>query len=112
MTSPSNLPPLAEDDELAAKAHWTHQCNQAALKRLFSCMRNIQDSAEALDKDEVTQSQALDAVAYHAIHATINHLVTQLLTCRTLGQHDEEERIDCLIADLYGFADKLDDTDD
>ena len=112
MTSPSELPPLKQDDEIGAKAHHTHECNQNALRQLFTVMRGIQDCAISLDNDQVDQSQTLQDVAYLAIHGTINHLVTQLLTCRTLGQHDEEQRIYRLINDLSVFADNLDDTDD
>ena len=111
MNSPSDLPPLAKDDPIGAKAHHINQCNQIALQRLFTVMRSIQDCAIALDDDKIDQSETLDTVAYFVIRGTISYLVTQLLTCRTLGQHDEEERIDRLIGDLYEFADKLDSID-
>jgi hypothetical protein len=108
MTPPSNLPPLAQDDEIGAKAQWTRQLLTTAGSRIYTAMMRIHEVAQELIDDEADPDQARDDVVYCCIDATCQHLITKFLAARTLGQLEEANRIEALIQQLDAFQDQLD----
>ena len=112
MTSPSELPPLKQDDEIGAKAQWTRQLLTAAGTRIYTAMMRIHEVAqELIENEDVDADQARDDVVYCCIDATCQHLITKFLAARTLGQLEEANRIEALIQQLEAFQDQLDSDD-
>ena len=60
MTSPSDLPPLKQDDEIGAKAHWTRQLLTQASIRLLKNMECIYDLTQEFLAAELEPDLARD----------------------------------------------------
>ena len=102
MTSHSDLPPLKQDDELAAKAQWTRECYNQSGSALCAVMIAIHDLAD--DFIETQNADGLrDDVAFLCLEGAVQHLKTQYLNARTLGQKEHSARIQSLIEQLRIF---------
>ena len=109
MTSPSELPPLKQDDHIGAKAHWTRQLLTTAGQRIYTAMMRIHETVQELHDEQIDPDEARDAVVYCCIDATCQHLTTKYLAARTLGQQETAEGINQLILQLETFQDELTD---
>ena len=107
MTSPSELPPLKQDDPIGAKAQWTRQLLTTAGKRIYTAMMLIHNVAKELTDGEADPDVVRDVVVYSCIDATCSHLLTKYLAARTLGQQETADRINELILQLETFQDEL-----
>ena len=109
MTSPSELPPLKQDDFIGAKAHWTRQLLTKAGELIYIAMMRIHETAQELHDERIDPDEARDAVVYCCIDATCQHLTTKYLAARTLGQEETADRINELILQLETFQNQLTD---
>ena len=108
MTSPSDLPPLKQDDHIGAKAHWTRQLLTTAGQRIYTAMMRIHETAQELHDEQIDPDEARDAVVNCCIDAPAN-LITKFLAARTLGQEETADRINELILQLETFQNQLTD---
>ena len=110
MTSPSELPPLKQDDELGAKAAWTreayNQSGSALCAAMIAIHARAQDFIDTHDTDGLR-----DDIAFLCLEGAVQHLKTLYLNARTLGQQEEKARIQSHIAALRAFQGQLDPTD-
>ena len=111
MTSPSDLPPLKQDDELGAIARWTRTSFTQAGTRLYAVMVLIAQTFQSLSNEETDPDDARTDVTFYCIDGTIQHLIVESLNARTLGQQEEQARIQSLIDQLRTFQDQLDPED-
>ena len=107
MTSPSDLPPLKQDDELGAIARWTRTSFTQAGTRLYTVMVLIAQTFQSLSNEETDPDDARTDVTFYCIDGTIQHLIVESLNARTLGLQEEEARIQSLIDQLRTFQDQL-----